>query len=233
MTVLELNSIITRQGGFTLSADLNISAGRIVAVLGPSGAGKSTLLAAIAGFVPIETGRIRWQGTDLTDLPPAQRPVSILFQDNNLFPHMNARDNVALGLNPSLRLSPDQWAQVDTALDRVGLIGLGARKPAALSGGQNARVALARALLRARPIMLLDEPFGALGPGLKAEMLRLVADLAKETGASVLIVSHDPEDARAISHDVVWVDAGIAHSPHSTEEIFNLPPKALSAYMGT
>ncbi len=231
--MLELNAITIRQGDFALSADLNISPGHIVAVLGPSGAGKSTLLAAIAGFTPVETGHIQWQGTDLTGLPPAQRPISILFQDNNLFPHLDARSNVALGLEPSLRLSAKQWTQVDTALERVGLTGLGRRKPAALSGGQNARIALARALLRARPVMLLDEPFGALGPGLKAEMLTLVADLARETGASVLMVSHDPADAQAIADEVIWVDGGIAHSPHNTDEIFSLPPQALSAYMGT
>lgn len=231
--MLELDKVELQQGGFSLSADLNVSAGDIIAVLGPSGAGKSTLLAAIAGFLPVSGGHIRWQGTEISELPPAQRPVSILFQDNNLFPHMTARENTGLGINPSLRLSADAWARVDAALKRVGLSGLDGRKPAELSGGQVARVSLARALVRAQPIMLLDEPFGALGPGLKAEMLGLVQDLAAEAKATVLMVSHDPEDALAIAQHIVWVEAGRADPPRETAEIFANPPPEMARYLGT
>jgi thiamine transport system ATP-binding protein len=121
---------------------------------------------------------------------------------------------------------------VDEALNRVGLAGLGSRKPAALSGGQIARVALARALLRDKPIMLLDEPFGALGPALRDEMLGLVAALADETGATLLMVSHEPGDARRIADDVILVADGMAHVPVSTAEIFAHPPAALRDYLG-
>lgn len=231
--MLELRNMQLQQGDFSLTANFTIPKGRIVAVLGPSGAGKSTLLAAIAGFLPIQGGDILWDGADLGTRAPAKRPMSILFQDNNLFPHMNARDNVALGLNPSLRLSKAEWLRVENALKRVGLAGLGKRKPATLSGGQNARVALARALLRARPIMLLDEPFGALGPGLKAEMLDLVAELAAETGAIVLFVTHSPEDAQTLAEDVVWVEEGVAFAPRKVDDIFTNPPPGLATYLGT
>ncbi|MCP5037220.1 MAG: ATP-binding cassette domain-containing protein, partial [Rhodobacteraceae bacterium] len=123
--MLELKSVFLQQGDFTLSANISINPGRKAAVLGPSGAGKSTLLAIIAGFLAPNAGRILWEGHDLTRLSPAQRPVSILFQDGNLFPHLSARDNVGLGLNPSLRLSSSQSSKVEAALERMGLGGLG------------------------------------------------------------------------------------------------------------
>lgn len=230
--MLELRSIELRQGGFALRANLSVSAGSIVAVLGPSGAGKSTLLAAIAGFLPLKAGRLFWGADDITTLPPAERPVSILFQDNNLFPHLSVAENIGLGLKPGLRLAHEEWAQVEAVLKRVGLEGLAGRKPSALSGGQIARVALARALLRARPVILLDEPFGALGPGLKAEMLALVHELADESKATLLMVSHDPEDAQAIADKVILVADGVAQPPVPTADMFADPPEALKAYLG-
>ncbi len=230
--MLELDKVIIQQGDFRLEADIQVKAESITAVLGPSGAGKSTLLAAIAGFVPINAGRILWGGHDITPQPPVERPVSVLFQDGNLFPHMSARDNVALGLDPGLRLTPDQWHRVDAALARVGLDGLGARKPAALSGGQIARVALARAVLRDRPVMLLDEPFSALGPKLKSDMLALVREIADDLGATVLMVSHDPGDAKAIASEVILVADGHVLAPRETGAIFDDPPEALRAYLG-
>ena len=230
--MLAFDKVLIRQGGFLLAADFEVTGGQIVAVLGPSGAGKSTLLSALAGFLPLAEGRILWRGRDITPLPPAERPMSILFQDGNLFPHLSARQNVGLGLRPDLRLSTEDWRAVDRALERVGMAGLGGRRPAALSGGQAARVALARALVRARPLMLLDEPFSALGPGLRAEMLALVAELARESGALVLMVSHEPRDARAIAREVVLVAEGRAHAPVATAGIFANPPEALRDYLG-
>ncbi|HDR29731.1 ATP-binding cassette domain-containing protein [Rhodovulum sp.] len=230
--MLRLERLEIRQGAFRLSADVTVEPGRIVALLGPSGAGKSTLLDAIAGFLPPTSGRVLWNGTDLGPLAPGARPLSMLFQDNNLFPHLTAAQNVGLGLRPDLRLSADQRGAVDAALARVGLEGLGARKPAELSGGQRGRVALARILLRGRPLMLLDEPFAALGPALKTEMLGLVRDLARETGATVLLVTHDPADARAIADETMLVADGIAHPPRPTAALLADPPAALRAYLG-
>jgi len=230
--MLRLEGVEVRLGEFRLTADLTVPKGALCAVIGPSGAGKSTLLNAIAGFLEPEAGRVVWDGTDLTDLSPGQRPVSVIFQDQNLFPHLTVAENVGLGLRPSLRLSPDERARVEAALGRVGLAGLGARRPAALSGGQQSRVALARMLLMARPVVLLDEPFSALGPALKAEMLDLVAELARETGATCLIITHEPGDARRIASHVILVDEGRAAPPVETAELFANPPEALRRYLG-
>jgi len=230
--MLTLEGLRMRWGDWVLSADLTIETGSKVALIGPSGAGKSTLLGLIAGHEAPRAGRVLWDGADLTDKPPAARPISMIFQDNNLFPHMSAAQNVGLGLRPDLRLSGGQWGEVEAALERVGLAGFGDRKPGQLSGGQVARVALARVLLRRNPVMLLDEPFGALGPALRAEMLDLVANLADETGATLLIVTHEPEDARRIADAVVLVAQGRAHPPVATAEIFDNPPPAFRDYLG-
>lgn len=228
--MLQLENVDITQGDFRLSADFTVPIGARVAVIGPSGAGKSTLLGAVAGFVPVQ-GRITWQGNHMPKDPGA-RAVSILFQDNNLFPHLSARDNVALGLKPSLKLSASEHAKVQDALARVGLQGLDSRRPAELSGGQQSRVALARTLIRAQPLLLLDEPFAALGPALKAEMLELVTKITAETGATLMMVSHDVADARAICDQTVLVADGVALAPQATAQLLDDPPPDLRAYLG-
>lgn len=230
--MLRLEALQLRQGRFDLRADWSVPAGARLAVIGPSGAGKSTLLMAIAGFLSPVAGRILWQGGDLADRAVGDRPISVLFQDQNLFPHLTVRQNLGLGLSPSLRLTSAQHDQVEVALQRVGLAGLGARRPAQLSGGQQGRAALARALLRARPLLLLDEPFAALGPALKAEMLELLDELAGAMGAAVLMVTHDPADAKRFAGQTVLVAEGIAHPPMATAALFADPPAALADYLG-
>ncbi len=230
--MLELDRLVITQDDFRLTADFTVPSGARIAVVGPSGAGKSTLLSVISGFFPPESGRIRWQGRDITEAPPGARPLSILFQDQNLFPHLTVAQNVGLGLRPDLRLTAEDRERVAGALARTGLQGLGDRRPGTLSGGQQSRVALARVLLRARPLMLLDEPFAALGPALKADMLDLVAEIADETGATVLMVSHDPDDALSFSGQTVLVAAGVAHAPRPTAALFADPPPELAAYLG-
>ena len=220
------------QTGFRLRADLEVARGARVGVIGPSGAGKSTLLGAISGFVPVQSGQMMWEGASLLALSPSARPVSILFQDNNLFPHLTVAENVALGLRPSLRLNAGERARVGDALARVGLGGMEGRRPAQLSGGQQGRVALARVLLRARPILLLDEPFAALGPALKAEMLRLVAEICDETGATLLMVTHDVSDVEAIADQTLLVADGAVSGPHATQALLADPPPSLRAYLG-
>ncbi|MGY6537040.1 MAG: thiamine ABC transporter ATP-binding protein [Pararhodobacter sp.] len=229
--MLELDGLAIRQGEFRLQADLTIAAGALVAVMGPSGGGKSTLLGAIAGFVGHQ-GAIRWQGSRIDALPPAARPLSILFQDNNLLPHLSVFDNVALGIDPRLRLSDTQRSGVMQALDRVGLAGLEQRLPAQLSGGQIGRAGLARVLLRARPMILLDEPFAALGPALKKAMLDLVAEIAAEHAATVLMITHDPADARHLCPQTLVVAEGRASPPADTKTLLASPPPALAAYLG-
>jgi thiamine transport system ATP-binding protein len=164
--MLALEDLLIRMDGFQLQANWRLAAGQKLAVIGPSGGGKSTLLSTIAGFIMPDAGRIVIDGVDVTALSPGKRPISLLFQDHNLFPHLSAARNVGLGLTPDLRLSMAQWQAVDDALAEVGLAGLGARMPADLSGGQRQRVALARALIRQKPLLLLDEPFAARGPAL-------------------------------------------------------------------
>lgn len=230
--MLELRNISIRQGSFELHADLSVPGGAKCAVIGPSGGGKSTLLNAIAGFVTPEGGQVIWHGNALNEAAPGDRPVSMIFQDSNLFPHLTAAQNVGLGLRPNLRLSTVEIAAVEASLSRVGLGGMGDRRPADLSGGQMARVALARVSVQKRPLLLLDEPFAALGPALKAEMLDLVAEITAESGATLLMVSHDPEDAKRIADQVVLVADGMAHAPVKTASLFADPPEALRDYLG-
>lgn len=229
--MLTCENVVLRQGDFELRGNFGIESG-VTAVMGPSGAGKSTLLGIIAGFIPIESGRIGFEGVDLTELAPAKRPISILFQDNNLFPHLSITQNVGLGLRGKLRLSASEEEQVARVLEEVGLGGLEARKPAALSGGQQSRVALARVLLAGHPIVLLDEPFAALGPRLKEEMLDLVKERLVPLGRTVVMVSHDPDDAKRIADNVCLVAGGVVSEPVGTVDIFANPPSALRDYLG-
>jgi thiamine transport system ATP-binding protein len=230
--MLELDHIQLAQGGFRLGAHWSLPAGARAALLGPSGEGKSTLLSALAGFVAPEAGAIRWRGADLAPLPPGARPLTILFQEHNLFPHLSLADNLGLGLSPDLRLGRADRARIAAALERVGLAGLGARRPGTLSGGQQGRAALARALLRARPMLLLDEPFAALGPAMKADMLALVDELAAEADTTVLMVTHDPRDAERLCPLTVVVADGRAEAPAPTAALLHRPPPALAAYLG-
>jgi len=230
--MLRLDSVLLGKGTFTLRADFSVEPGGIIAVMGPSGAGKSTLVNAVAGFETPREGRILWEGRDMTGDPPDRRPCAMLFQDGNLFPHLTLWQNVALGLRPSLRLSGPERAQVDAALERTGLGALGARRPADVSGGQQSRAALARLLVQSRPLLLLDEPFAALGPALKADMLDLVSDLAQETRATVLMVTHDPADAVRIAGQIIVVDKGRADRPAPTATVLDDPSGPLRAYLG-
>lgn len=230
--MLWFKDAVFSQGGYVLSADLQIEVGKVTAVIGPSGAGKSTLLGGIAGFVPQTRGVLLWAGVNITKLAPAKRPVSMLFQDNNLFPHLTVLQNVALALSAKLNPTALDRQRVEDMLKRVGLTGLADRKPAALSGGQQSRAALARALLQDRDVMLMDEPFSALGPGLKAEMLDLSVALAKEAGRTVLMVTHDPSDAARVADAIVGVSPNKAWAPVATRNFLSDPPEAFVEYLG-
>lgn len=188
--------------------DCDFAPGVITAVVGPSGAGKSTLLNLVSGFERAESGAVLIGGQDVTQLAPADRPVSLVFQDNNLFSHLDLFTNIGLGIHPGLRLQPADRIAISEALDRVGLSGYERRLPGSLSGGERQRVAFARALVRRRPVLLLDEPFAALDPGLRASMVDLLATLHRETGATVLLVTHDPRDLARLASHVVFIDGG-------------------------
>jgi len=206
--LLEVADLALDYPDFHARYTLTVPARAFCGLIGPSGGGKTTLLHAIAGFEPPTSGTLRFAGQDLIPLKPAERPLSMLFQEHNLFPHLTAFQNVALGVDPRLKLTEAARESVEGALSRVGLPGLGKRLPSELSGGQRQRVSIARALVRRRPLMLLDEPFGGLDPGLRREMIALVDDLRRAEGLTVLVSIHTPEDIGDAADMMAFVGEG-------------------------
>jgi thiamine transport system ATP-binding protein len=217
--LLQVRGVSFRYEDMLMLFDLEVAKGEFVAVMGPSGSGKSTLLSLIAGFEAPLGGEILWDGKDITALPPSERPLSILFQDNNLFAHLTVFTNVALGVDPSAKLRPEDQQRVRDALSRVGLAGLEQRLPGELSGGERQRAALARMLVRRKPLLLLDEPFAALGPGLKKEMIALIQELRREHGFTILLVTHDPDDAKAAADQTAFLHEGRILAKRPTAEL--------------
>ncbi|RNW21050.1 thiamine ABC transporter ATP-binding protein ThiQ [Citrobacter werkmanii] len=210
---------------------LSVSRGEQVAILGPSGAGKSTLLNLIAGFLAPASGTMMIEGEDHTATPPSRRPVSMLFQENNLFSHLSVWQNIGLGLDPGLKLNASQREKMRHIARQMGLDSLLERLPGELSGGQRQRVALARCLVREQPILLLDEPFSALDPALRQEMLTLVAEVCRDKQLTLLMVSHSVEDAARIApRSIVVADGRIAWQG-KTDELLNGQASA-SALLG-
>ena len=221
------------EGGAAMVFDLAIAPSEIVAVMGPSGSGKSTLLNLIAGFELPTLGTVLFDGKGGTRLSPAKRPVSMVFQENNLFAHLDVEANVGLGRSPSLKLTDADRADIADALSRTGLAGKEARLPSALSGGERQRVALARVLVRDRPILLLDEAFGSLGPALKGEMLDLVGELHAERGMTLIMATHDPDDSRRIAEKVIFIEAGrVAGAGSAADFLSGNGPAAFKRYIG-
>ena len=217
--LLEVADLRLEYPDFSARYSLAVPAGAMCGLIGPSGGGKTTLLHAIAGFEQPISGTLRFDGRELLPLKPAERPLSMLFQEHNLFPHLSAAKNVGLGIDPRLRLDAAQRDAVERALEEVGLAGLGPRLPSELSGGQRQRVALARALVRKRPLMLLDEPFGGLDPGLRREMIALVEKLRRTEELTVLLSIHTPEDIADIAEQLAFVADGRVIAVGAPEEI--------------
>ncbi|MCH2166839.1 MAG: ATP-binding cassette domain-containing protein [Oceanicola sp.] len=202
--VLE-NLSVARDGQIMFDIDHRVAPGEILTVMGPSGAGKSTLLSVITGTLsPVfrTAGRVLLDGMDLSPLPPEQRRVGILFQDDLLFPHLSVGENLAFGLSASVQGRATRQARIEDALDEIGLAGFSQRDPATLSGGQKARVALMRMLLSEPRALLLDEPFSRLDAELRAQVRSLVFARAQARGLPVVLVTHDAEDAAAAGGDV-------------------------------
>jgi len=220
--------------GHGMVFDLALETGTFLAMIGPSGAGKTTLLNLMAGFEPAVAGQICIGGRDVTRASPASRPLTMLFQENNLFAHLDVQTNVGLGLSAGLKLTASDHRDIAHALDRVGLAGFENRLPRQLSGGERQRVALARALVRDKPLLLLDEPFAALGPALRREMLQLVDEIRREKGLSVILVTHHPGDAHHAATHTAFIHMGRVRALQPTAELFALTDiPELTEYLGS
>ena len=219
--MLKLNDVTWLYQHLPMRFTLSVERGERIAVLGPSGAGKSTLLNLIAGFLPPASGSLLIDGEKHNAKPPAQRPVSMLFQENNLFNHLTVRQNIGLGIHPGLKLNREQRAQVTAIAGQMGMDTLLDRLPGELSGGQRQRAALARCLVRQQPVLLLDEPFSALDPALRQEMLTLVADVCQRQQLTLLMVSHSVEDAARIAPRSIVVAEGRIAWDGATDDLLS------------
>ena len=228
--MLNLNFSL-KESYLTISTNISLEPNKIYAVVGPSGAGKSTFLNLISGFASISSGSIIWNGQEISNLPPAKRNVSILFQDNNLFPHLSVWRNLALAVTHWPKISRNNEEKLKAVMSEVGILGLENRKPSQLSGGQQSRVALARVLLQKNKILLLDEPFSALGPSLKDQMLELIKKIAKNKKLLVLMVTHEPADAKKVASQTLVVKDKKVHPPLNTEKALDPINGPLADYL--
>ena len=218
MPSLHLDGVEKSLGRKHFAYDLDLEGGGIVAVTGASGSGKSTLFHLIAGFETPDSGRIAIEGADVAALGPGERPLTYIFQDHNLFAHLDVATNVGIGISPQLKLSSADRDAVRDALAKVSLAGFETRRPQALSGGERQRVAFARALVRHRPLLLLDEPFASLDESLRHGMGDLLLELQSETGIMVLMISHDSQEIGRLAGRVITIDAGRIAFSGTTEE---------------
>lgn len=219
-------SFVTPEGGRLAALDgvsLDVGANEFVTLLGPSGCGKTTLLRAISGFETLDGGTMRLGGADLTGLPPFRRPVNTVFQSYALFGHMTVARNVGYALEVAGVGRAAREAQVAEALEKVGLAGLGARKPGQLSGGQRQRVALARAIIAKPRLLLLDEPLSALDRNLRQQMQLELKTLQHSLGIAFVFVTHDQEEALTMSDRIVVMRAGRIEQIGTPRDIYRHP----------
>jgi putative spermidine/putrescine transport system ATP-binding protein len=209
--------------------DLDIAAGEFFTMLGPSGSGKTTTLRVIAGFERPDAGHVELQGVDVTRVAPAQRAVNTVFQDYALFPHMTVAENVEYGLRVKGMSRRDRRARAQEVLERVRLPGLGDRKPVQLSGGQRQRVALARAIVNGPPVLLLDEPLGALDLKLRQEMQIFLKALQRDLGITFVYVTHDQEEALTMSDRLAVFNEGKIEQVGSPADVYEHPQTAFVA----
>jgi spermidine/putrescine transport system ATP-binding protein len=222
-------------GKFTALDDVSvdITAGEFIVLLGPSGCGKTTLLSILGGFLSPTKGRILIGGRDMTNVPPAKRPTTTMFQDYALFPHMKLKDNVGFGLRMRGVAKAEREVRARDFLDLVGLKAAAEKKPHELSGGQRQRVALARALAVNPDVLLLDEPLGALDLKLRRQMQDQLKAIQKRVGTTFVHVTHDQEEAMAIADRIVVMNQGRIEDCGPAAEIYMRPRSLFSAgFMG-
>lgn len=229
---IEIQNINKRFGDFTALDNINISVptGKLTTLLGPSGCGKTTLLRIIAGLEFADSGRILFDGTDVTQTPVQKRRIGFMFQHYALFRHKNIADNVAFGLTllpknerPSKQ---DIQKRVNELLELVQLPHVANAYPHQLSGGQRQRIALARALAVKPKLLLLDEPFGALDAKVRKELRTWLKDIHHEIGITSIMVTHDQEEARAVSDEIVIMNHGHVEQVGTSEELIHNPASA-------
>ena len=225
-------SKVRRDYGAVVAVDdvsLDIGAGEFVSLLGPSGSGKTTLLMMLAGFEQPQSGRITIGGRDVTRVAPNKRDIAMVFQKYALFPHMTVAENIAFPLLMRNVDKSERASKVAKALEMVKLSGYGMRKPAELSGGQQQRVALARAIVFDPPVILMDEPLGALDKKLRQHMQIELKQLQRRLGATVIYVTHDQEEALTMSDRVAVLNHGKLMQYGPPRELYDLPADAFVA----
>jgi thiamine transport system ATP-binding protein len=195
-------------GRQTFDFDVRIKSGSVTMIVGASGSGKSTFLNLLAGFERPLSGSILIDDARVDALLPGQRPLSMVFQSNNLFAHLPVETNVALGIRPAMTFTAEERQTVSKALQDVGLAGFETRLPETLSGGEQQRVAFARALVRKKKILALDEPFAALDPAMREEMGSLLLTLHQREKNTIIMVTHNPDDVAALATDVILLADG-------------------------
>ncbi len=200
--MLKINHLELKLGEQTWQHHLQVEAGELVVIMGGSGSGKSTLLNAIAGFLPVASGSILVKGQAIQNLPPEERPVSYLFQQQNFFEHLSIETNLKLGFAKG-KPSQAEWQQVLKACDLLEVTPLLKRLPSKLSGGQQQRLALIRSVLRPMPVVLLDEPFSALDDELRQVAGKWLQDEIKNSGRVALLVTHRQADADALADQLL------------------------------
>lgn len=228
---VELIDVVKRFGDVVAvePTSLAIEEGQLVTLLGPSGCGKTTTLRMIAGLELASEGTIRIDGQDVTKLPATARDVSMVFQSYALFPHMSVLDNVAYGLVTSGRPKVEAHRIAEAGLARVGLEGLGQRLPSALSGGQQQRVAVARALVLEPKVLLFDEPLSNLDARLRRQMREDIRSLQREVGFTAVYVTHDQDEALAISDRIVLMNRARIAQDATPHDLFERPTSAFAA----
>jgi thiamine transport system ATP-binding protein len=212
--------------GTTVAVDdvgLEVPDGAIVAVLGPSGSGKTSLLRGVAGLEPLTAGRVAWDGTDLTTVPPHRRNFGLMFQDHALFDHLDVAGNVGFGLRMQGASRPDRAVRVDEMLDLVGLAGTATRRVDELSGGEQQRVALARALAPAPRLLMLDEPLASVDRERRESLARALHDAIRRTRTATLLVTHDLDEAFTLADAVVILDHGVMRQAGPAPEVWRAP----------
>ena len=230
-TLVEIRAVSKRFGPREVlkALSLEIAAGEFLTLLGESGSGKTTLLRLIAGFEQLTAGEIWMRGSRLDALPPYRRRVNTVFQQYALFPHLNVSDNVAYGLRATATAKSEIAARVKDALEMVRMQEFATAKPTKLSGGQQQRVALARALVNRPELLLLDEPLSALDANLRKQMQSELKSLQREVGVTFLFVTHDQDEAMALSDRIALVRNGTLEQIASPREIYARPATAYTA----